>query len=142
MKKQPKNVKFDPTLILLTPTETARRLSITLHVLERRIKAGDFPAPRRIGRTLRFLTQDVQAYASSLPEHQLDDRGFYDEKQAAFKARHPIVELDEEEERIRQEQFAAKLAAWQEAERLEQVEIEANQPRRLPRGPKGELPLP
>lgn len=65
MKKKPDSI--DPTLILLTPSETARRLSISVEVMERRIKDGTFPAPRRIGRNVRFYVKDIEAYAASLP---------------------------------------------------------------------------
>ncbi|MCU0792327.1 MAG: helix-turn-helix domain-containing protein [Opitutaceae bacterium] len=65
MKNKP--VSIDQTLILLTPSETARRLSISVEVMERRIKDGAFPAPRRIGRNVRFYIRDIDAYAASLP---------------------------------------------------------------------------
>jgi excisionase family DNA binding protein len=67
MKKKP--IEIDPTLILLTPSEAARRLSISLDVMRRQIQAGEFPLPRRIGRNTRFYVEDINAYAESLPSH-------------------------------------------------------------------------
>jgi excisionase family DNA binding protein len=66
---------MDPTLVLLTPAEAARRLSISVRTLERQIAAGHFPQPRRIGRSVRILASDLQAYAQGLPTQDIDWRG-------------------------------------------------------------------
>lgn len=65
MKKSPPLI--DPTLILLTPSETARRLSISVEVMQRLIERGEFPTPRRIGRAVRFHVDDVKEYAATRP---------------------------------------------------------------------------
>jgi len=66
---------MDPTLVLLTPVEAARRLSVSLRTLERQIAAGKFPQPRRLGRSVRILASDLEPYARALPTHKIDWRG-------------------------------------------------------------------
>ena len=77
---------IDPTLILLTPGEAARRLSVSLRVLKSRIEAKQFPPPRRIGRSVRFLAADVEAYARGLPIADLDWRELMKDGEGYAKA--------------------------------------------------------
>jgi excisionase family DNA binding protein len=122
-----------PNLILLTPAETAFRLRVSLRVLHRQIDAGRFPAPRRIGRTVRFLVTEVEAYAQNLPIHKLDHRGFRGDEppQTSNKASDYIPE-----------RLTYDPAAVAAAQAAFDAEVAANQPKRLPRGPNGALPLP
>ena len=50
-------------------------VDVVLGGIERQIAAGHFPKPRRIGRSVRILASDLQAYAQNLPTHDLDWRG-------------------------------------------------------------------
>jgi predicted DNA-binding transcriptional regulator AlpA len=65
----------DYTLILLTPVEAARRLSVSLAVLERHATNGTLPPPRRLGRTLRFVAAELIVRADALPVGEIPWHG-------------------------------------------------------------------
>lgn len=51
---------------LLTLNETAQRLAICKRTLERLIAAGEFPAPLKIGRSVRVAESDLQLFLETL----------------------------------------------------------------------------
>ena len=135
MKK--KLIETDSTLILLTPSEAARRLSISVDVMRRRIEAGEFPAPRRIGRNTRFYVDDIKAYAESLPSdvppyslRDYHDTGSFSDRMKTH------AENVSWREREREWKLAPKPPA------PEPVDSSSQYLWRSVRGSKGELPLP
>lgn len=83
--KHQNQIPFDNTLVLLTPKETARRLSIKLDTLRTKVNAGNFPTPRRIGRSVRFVASEVSDFAKGLPFAEVGWRGFPDEDEHLSK---------------------------------------------------------
>lgn len=55
-----------PVGVCLTLKEVAFRLQICRRTLEREIAAGRFPRPLKIGRSVRVLESDLQAYLERL----------------------------------------------------------------------------
>jgi excisionase family DNA binding protein len=50
----------------LTIDQVAALLSVCRRTIQREIQRGRFPQPAKIGRSVRFSLQDVEAYAQSL----------------------------------------------------------------------------
>ena len=143
-----KRTNIDGTLVLLTPKETARRLSISTRALRCQVDNGKFPAPRWIGGVMRFLASDLVAYANDLPMAEIDRRGFPDEEKSKRETPEAIARC---EERIREQMKAnePQRLAVEAAERLltaqireEEEFIERYAERRRSRDPKAPLPLP
>lgn len=142
--------KIDDLLVLLSPKETARRLSISPTALRWQIDHGKFPAPRWIGGQMRFLASDVVAYANHLPIAEIDRRGFPEEEKPKRdtpekKRQRPAEALKEvnahEPERRRLQEEDRKRAA---AQRTEEANLDAHYERNRNRNrdPKAPLPLP
>ena len=125
-------------MILITAAEAAFRLRVSMRVLRRQIEAGKFPPPRRIGRMVRFLVSEVEAYAHTLPVHKLQWRDLPADRPPATGR--PSAEEEQLMAASVHRRYDHVAAAAAEAAFA--AEIAANQPRRLPRGPKGQLPLP
>lgn len=136
-----KPTKIDPTAIAVSPLEAARRLGVTLRTLERRIGSGDFPLPRKIGRSVRFLVSEIESWTKTLPVHELSWRGLGGLSGEEPAPCHPPTaeEIEEQEERSRQTR--GRLDAHK-ALRLEDERIAEQSVRRIVRGPRDPLPLP
>lgn len=63
----------DADVLLLTYPEAARRLSVSVRTVERKVQAGELPA-RGMGRSARIHRNDLQAYADGLPARTAPDR--------------------------------------------------------------------
>ena len=63
---QPASVARNGVPPLLTLPRAAQELSISKRTLERLIAAGKFPAPIRIGRSLRVPASDLSTYLEKL----------------------------------------------------------------------------
>lgn len=59
-------ISLAEALPLLTLKEVAVRLRVCPRTIQREIAEGRFPSPIRIGRSVRFLETDLDAYLASL----------------------------------------------------------------------------
>ncbi|MBE1282142.1 MAG: helix-turn-helix domain-containing protein [Rhodobacteraceae bacterium] len=56
---------------MMTPDEVAAQLRVSRRTLDRYVKAGDFPAPRRWGRTVRWPKSVVDQHLTPETEGEL-----------------------------------------------------------------------
>jgi excisionase family DNA binding protein len=59
-------ISLAEALPLLTLKEVAARLRMCPRSIQRKIAEGSFPAPIRIGRSVRFLESELEAYVNAL----------------------------------------------------------------------------